>query len=143
MDFFGLFRSIKKLYVTCRYRKASSIQPIITDLPIKSLEYKQPPFNDTGVDYFGPLYVPVRRITEKFLGFVNNCRTTWAVHLLIVSSLDTSSCVMGIERFIARQGTPSTFWSDSLARKKNYMPASRTETAWLRSFLHTIMLLGN
>ena len=39
--------------------------------------------------------------------------TTRAVHIEIVSSMDTSSCVMGIERFIARRGTPSVIWSDN------------------------------
>ena len=39
--------------------------------------------------------------------------TTRAVHIEIVSSMDTSSCVMGIERFFARRGTPSVIWSDN------------------------------
>ena len=39
--------------------------------------------------------------------------TTRAVLIEIVSSMDTSSCVMGIKRFIARRGTPSVIWSDS------------------------------
>ena len=39
--------------------------------------------------------------------------TTRAVHFEIVSSIDTSSCVLGIERFIARRGTPSVIWSDN------------------------------
>ena len=39
--------------------------------------------------------------------------TTRAVHIEIVSSMDTSSCVMGNKRFIARRGTPSVIWSDN------------------------------
>ena len=39
--------------------------------------------------------------------------TTRAVQIEIVSSMDTSSYVMGIERFIARRGTPSVIWSDN------------------------------
>ena len=31
----------------------------------------------------------------------------------------------------------------SLVRKRKYLPASRTGTAWLRQFLHTKVLLGN
>ena len=72
----------------------------------QDLDYKRS--NHTGVDYFEPLYVPVCRSTEKRWGFLFTCLTTRAVHLEIVPSLDTSSCVMGIERFIARRGTPST-----------------------------------
>ena len=41
------------------------------------------------------------------------CLTTRAVHLEIVSPLDTSARVMGIQRFSARRGTPSVIWSDN------------------------------
>ena len=27
--------------------------------------------------------------------------------------MDTSSCVMGVERFVSRRGTPDMIWSDS------------------------------
>ena len=107
-----LLRSIESQCVLCRKRKASTIQSIMSDLPVERLGCKQPPFNHTGVDYFGPLYAPVRRSTEKRWGFLFNCLTTRDVQLEIVSSLDTSSCDMGIERFIARRGLPSTIWSD-------------------------------
>ena len=39
--------------------------------------------------------------------------TTRAVHIEIVPTMDTSSCVMGIERFAARRGHPHTIWSDN------------------------------
>ena len=39
--------------------------------------------------------------------------TTHAIHLEIVPLLDTSSCVIGIERFIARRVSPSVLWSDN------------------------------
>ena len=108
-----LLRSIESQSVTYHKRKASTIQPIMSDLPVERLGYKQSPFNHTDVNYFGPLYVPVRRSTEKRWGSLFTCLTTRAVHLEIVPSLDTSSFVLGIERFIARRGTPSTIWSDN------------------------------
>ena len=108
-----LLRSIESQCVTCHKRKAITIQSIMSELPVERLRYKQPPFNHTGVDYFGRLYVPVRRSTEKRWGLLFTCLATRAVQLEIVPSLDTSSCVMGIERFIARCGTPSTIKSDN------------------------------
>ena len=60
-----LLRSIENQCVTRRKCKATTIQPIMSDLPVERLGYKQLPFNHTGVDYFGPLYVPVCRSTEK------------------------------------------------------------------------------
>ena len=103
----------------------------MSDLPVERLGYKQPPFNHTGVDYFGPLYVPVRRSTEKRWGFLFTCLTTRAVHLEIVPSLDTSSCVMGIERFVARRGTPSTIWSDN---GTNFVGAEKELLACIKSW---------
>ena len=42
------------------------------------------------------------------------CLTTRAVHIEVVPSLITSSCVMGVERFFARRGTPTTIMSDNV-----------------------------
>ena len=103
----------------------------MSNLPVERLGYKQPPFYHTRVDYFGPLYVPVRRSTEKRWGFFFTCLTTRAVHLEIVPSLDNSSCVMGIERFIARHGTPSTIWSDN---GTNFVGAEKELLACIKSW---------
>ena len=126
-----LLRSIEIQCVICRKRKASTIRPIMSDLHVERLGYKQPPFNHTCVDYFGPLYVPVRRSTEKRWGLLFTCLTTRAVHLETVPSLETSSCVTGIERFIARRGTPSTIWSDN---GTNFVGAEKFLLACIRSW---------
>ena len=54
------------------------------DLPLERLGYRQPPFANCGVDYFGPFYVTIRRNSEKRWGFLFTCMTTRAVHLEIV-----------------------------------------------------------
>ena len=89
------------------------MQPIMSDLPKERLAYQYPPFTIIGVDYFGPFYVTVRRTTEKTWGFLFPFRTTRAVHVEIVISMDTSSCVMGVERFVSPRGTPAVIWSDN------------------------------
>ena len=83
------------------------------------------------VNYFGPLYVPVRRSTEKRWGFDFIFLTTRAVHLEIVPSLDTSSCNMGIEWFIARRGTPRMIWSDN---GTNFVGAEKELLACIKSW---------
>ena len=55
----------------------------------------------------------MKRSTEKRWGFLFTCLTTRGVHFEVVPSIDTSSCVMGIERFIARREIPSVLWSDN------------------------------
>ena len=106
-------RKIESNCLACRKRKAQTLTPMMADLPPERLAFQSPPFTMTGVDYFGPFFVKVRRSSEKRWAFRFTCLTTRAVHLEIVSSLDTSACVMGIERFIARRGTPSVIWSDN------------------------------
>ena len=103
----------KQNFVCFVKRKAQTVTHIIADLPIERLSYKQPPFSNTGVDYFGPFLVPIRRSTEKRWGFLFTCLTTRAVHIEVVPPLDTSSCVMGVERFIARRDTLTTIMSDN------------------------------
>ena len=90
-----------------------TVTHMMADLLVERLGYKQPSFSNTGVDYFGPFLVPIRRSTENRWGFLFTCLTTRAVHIEVVPSLDTNSCVMGVERFIARRGTPTTIMSDN------------------------------
>ena len=106
-------RSIKSNCVLCRKFRAATIQLIMADLPKERLAYQSPPFTNTGVDYFGPFYVTVRRTTQKRWGFLFTCLTTRAVHVQVVPSMDTSSCVIGVERFLSRRGTPAMIWSDN------------------------------
>ena len=95
-------RTIVLRCVTCHKRRADTLSPMMADLPRERLAFKEPPFSNTGVDYFGPFYVSVKRSTEKRWGFLFTCLTTRVVHFEVVPSMDTSSCVMGIERFIGR-----------------------------------------
>ena len=106
-------RTIQTRCVTCRKRKAETLTPIMADLPKERLAFSSRPFTNTGLDYFGPFYVSVKRSTEKRWGFLFTCLTTRAVHFEVVPSMDTSSCVMGIERFVSRRGIPSVILSDN------------------------------
>ena len=106
-------RFIKAHCLRCREIHAVTMQPINSDLPKETLAYQSPPFTNTGVDYFGPFYVTVRRTTEKMWDFLFTCHTTRAVHVDIVTSMNTSSCAMGVERFMSRRGTPAMTRSDN------------------------------
>ena len=99
-------RSVKAQCLRCREFQAVTIQPIMSDLPKERLDYQSPPLTNTGVGT-GPFYVTVRRTNENRWGFLLTCLTIRAVHVKIVTSMDTSSCVMGIERFVTRRCTPA------------------------------------
>ena len=106
-------RTIVSRCVVCHKRRAETLTPIMADLLSETLALKEPPFSNTGVDYFGLFFVSVKRSTEKRWGFLFTCLTTRAVHFEVVPSMDTSSCVMGIEKFSARRSIASVIWSDN------------------------------
>ena len=104
-------RSIHSTCVTCRKRKAVTLNPMMADFPKQRLFFGYPPFVNTGLDYFGLFYVSVKSASEKRWGFLFTCLTTGAVHFEVVPSMDTSCCLMGIERFVSGRGLPSVIWS--------------------------------
>ena len=69
-------RTIVSRRVVCRKRRAETLTPIMADLPRERLAFKEPPFSNTGVDYFGLFFVSVKRSTEKRWGFLFTCLTT-------------------------------------------------------------------
>lgn len=65
-----------------------------------------------GIDYFGPMKVKIGRRNEKRWGVLFTCLTIRAVHIELVSSLDTDSCILCIGNFIADRGAVIKFHSD-------------------------------
>ena len=109
----NFLRKIGNSCLGCRRRKAETLSPMMAELPKEQLLFQKPLFTMTGVNFFGPFFVTVRRSSEKRWGFLFTYLTTRAVHLEVFPSIDTNSCVMGTLRFAARRGTPSVIWSDN------------------------------
>lgn len=97
----------------CRIQKASPQVPIMAALPEFRLTSFVRPFTHTGIDYFGPVFVKQGRSVVKRWIALFTCLSIRAVHLEIVHSLSTPSCIMAIRRFVARRGAPITFCSDN------------------------------
>ena len=109
-------RLARKLVHQCpvcwsRTRKPSN--PPMAPLPAARLSYGRPPFTGTGVDYFGPLQVTVKRSTAKRWGCLFTFLATRAVHIEIAHSLDVHAFVSALRRFIARRGKPKVIYSDN------------------------------
>jgi len=98
---------------SCRRLRAKPEPHVMADLPDSRLGYQQPPFANTGVDYFAPILVRHGRKTEKCYGVLFTCLTTRVVHLEIAHSLDTDSCLTAVRRMMARRGRPANIWSDN------------------------------
>ena len=97
----------------CKKVKASPIRPRMADLPKDRLEVNSAPFINVGIDYFGPFAVKRARSTVKRYGCIFTCLVTRALHIEVAASLDTSSFINALQRFIARRGQPEQLRSDN------------------------------
>lgn len=95
----------------CRWRSQPTV-PKMADLPVARLRLYKPAFYSTGMDCFGPFEVKIGRRVEKRWGIIFKCLTIRAVHLDVLTSIDTDSFLMALRRFIARRGTPAELYSD-------------------------------
>ncbi|XP_037040000.1 uncharacterized protein LOC119077000 [Bradysia coprophila] len=97
----------------CKNKKAKPTMPEMGSLPVSRLSPGIRPFTYTGVDYFGPINVLQPRGTEKRWGVLFTCLTVRAIHIELVPSLNTDSCILGIRNFTNLRGTPRKFHSDN------------------------------
>ena len=87
------------------------------------------PFEVTGVDFAGPLYL--RKPENKAWFVMFTCASTRAVHTELVSSLSTPVFIMAFERFIGRWGQCRVIYSDN---EKTFQCAARTlREIWRRA----------
>ncbi|XP_062557946.1 uncharacterized protein LOC134222813 [Armigeres subalbatus] len=96
----------------CKNHRAVPRPPIMADLPSERLDAFARPFTHIGIDYFGPIEVALGRRVEKRWGMLITCLTIRAIHIEVVHTLSTDSCIMGLRNFVARRGTPKTIYSD-------------------------------
>ena len=98
--------------VTCRkLRRCPEVQKM-GDLPADRCNVSSP-FECTGVDFFGPFRVKQGRKVVKRYGVIFTCLASRSVHLKIASSLDSSSFINALRRFIARRGPVSLLRCDN------------------------------
>lgn len=115
-------RSIKNRCQWCKNKSARPQPVVMGDLPAARLSTFTRAFSCIGIDYFGPLFVAVRRCREKRWVMLITCLTTRGIHLELVSSLSTDSCILGLRRFMSLKGTPRQIYSDNAT---NFKGASR------------------
>ena len=104
---------IHQCVVCCRYRQETARQ-IMADIPKMRL-VPGPAFEHCGVDYAGPIKVRESRkvITDGYIA-VFVCMKYKAIHLELVSSLDTDAFLAALSRFInLRAGQVKFMYSDN------------------------------
>ncbi|XP_055529112.1 uncharacterized protein LOC129721047 isoform X1 [Wyeomyia smithii] len=109
----ALIKEVTSKCIWCRIQRASPRPPPMAPLPSARLTPFIKPFTSVGVDYFGLVYVKVGRNRVKRWVALFSCMTIRAVHLEVVHSLSTESCIMAVRRFVARRGPPAEFYSDN------------------------------
>ena len=81
------------------------------------------PFENTCVDYFGPMYLKFgRKQRIKSYGIVFTCLTTRVVNLDLATNLSTDNFLLALKRLISLYGKPKKIHSDN---GSNFRGASR------------------
>ena len=116
----AVFSFISKC-IKCRKRRNQSRDQKMSDLPLDRLAV-EPPFTYSGVDYFGPFLIKEGRKELKRYGVIFTCMSSRAIHLETANSLDTSSFINSLRRFLSIRGPIRQLRSD---RGTNFVGAKR------------------
>ena len=111
-----LTNSVLHKCVTCRKLRGKLEEQRMADLPPERLK-TCPPFTYVGLDVFGPWTVTTRRTRgglaeNKRWVIMFTCMSSRAVHLKVIETMDTSSCINALQRFFALRGPAKRLHSD-------------------------------
>ena len=106
----GLVQRIIYNCVKCRNMRGRFCQQIIADLP-KDRVNEAPPFTYCGVDLFGPFLLKERQSEMKRYETLFTCLASRAVHIEVVTSMETDSFIMVLQMVIARRENIRTIGS--------------------------------
>ncbi|XP_071991443.1 uncharacterized protein [Engystomops pustulosus] len=113
--------------VICRKLRGMFQTQKMANLPIDRLSMV-PPFTNVGLDVFGPWTISTRRTRKnesncKRWAVLFTCMSIRAIHIEVIESMDTSSFINALRRFIAIRGPVKHIRSD---RGSNFVGAVRT-----------------
>ena len=101
---------VSRCYI-CKRLKLKPAQQVTSPLPADRVT-ESPPFEVTGIDFAGPLYVKSSGQSKAYIALFT-CAVTRAVHLELVSDLSTEKFLLALKRFIARRGLCKVIYSDN------------------------------
>ncbi|CAG7716027.1 unnamed protein product [Allacma fusca] len=85
----------------------------MADLPEMRLTRHTRAFTHTGLDCFDPMSVKVGRRNEKRYGLILTCRSTRAIQVELLDSMNTNSAILDLRMFISLRGQPVCLYSDN------------------------------
>jgi hypothetical protein len=107
-----VINKIIRCCIHCKRLRGSLGEQKMADLPVDRVTPCSPPFTYVGVDVFGPMMVKRGRSQEKKYGCLFTCLTTRAIHIEKLDSLEASSFINALVRFVSRRGSPEKIRSD-------------------------------
>ncbi|XP_039534522.1 uncharacterized protein LOC120483523 [Pimephales promelas] len=112
----ALINSVLHKCIICRKLRGKLEEQRMADLPSERLK-TCPPFTYVGLDVFGPWCVTTRRTRggqaeSKRWAIMFCCMSLRAVHVEVIESMDTSSCINALRRFFALRGPAKQLRSD-------------------------------
>ena len=113
---------VKSIINDCLVCKLFSAMPLpapeTAPLPnIRSVRTR--PFQHTGADFAGPIYVKCGPDTKKSYVALFTCATTRAVYLSLASDLSGPTFRLSLEKFVATWGMPNLMVSDNASTFKS------------------------
>ena len=137
-------RKVLRRCFDCKRRQQRPAQQKMADLPASRVTPNKPPFTYTGVDCFGPFTVKRGRSLVKRYGVIFTCFAVRAIHIEIAHSLDTSSFINALRRFVSRRGTPDEIRSDNGGNFKGGDKEIRQAIdQWNQDQIHEFMVQRN
>ena len=112
-----LRRLVRKVIKSCngcyRFRAKAYATPPPGKLPVDRTEGSEA-FEVVGVDFAGPLkYRKSKKQEGKAYLIVYACSLTRALHLEVLTTMETTEFLGSLKRFIARRGRPKKIYSDN------------------------------
>lgn len=102
--------------IACKKAKQPTMTQRMADLP-KDRTEPTSPFTNVGIDVFGPWLVRTRRLrggaaNSKRWGLLFTCLSSRAIRIELLESMDASSFICALRRFLALRGPVSRIRSD-------------------------------
>ena len=89
---------------------------------------ESPAFTNTGLDYFGPLYVKNGNSFTKTWVCIFTCVAVRAIHLELVEDMSGNEFIEALRRFVSRRGKPKRIISDNAKQFK--LAKNTIDLAW-------------
>ena len=133
----ALTKLILKSCLICKRTEGRPfVMPEMPPLPRERVA-RSVPFEFTGIDYFGPLYIKqfvqtseqdTKVVSKKVWVCLFTCLTVRAIHLEVVEDMTAEEFILCLRRFMARRGVPRQIISDNAKQFK--VAKSMLNKAW-------------